>query len=192
MRRRLLVVLALAAGGCLGPRQDPSAFFLLSPMSAPSQDMPLSVTLGVGPVTIPGYLDRSQIVVRLSDNEVAVAESDRWAEPLVEGITRTLEGNLQTLLPGSSFVDYPWYDSDAPAYAIELVFRRFEADPAGVAVLQADWRLTRRDSLVLRGAVSVEEAADSPGRAASVAAQSRALAELGRQIANSIRTAATR
>jgi len=151
----------------------------------------VSVTLGVGPVTIPGYLDRSQIVVRLSENEVALAETDRWAEPLVESITRTLEENLQALLPGSSFVDYPWYDSDAPAYAIELVFRRFEADTTGTVVLQAEWRITRRDSLVVRGSVRLDDAAEGPERAASVAALSRTLAELGRQIANAVRTAAS-
>jgi len=177
------------AAACLNPRGDPSAFFLLSPASPPTNQSPVPVSVGIGPVTIPGYLDRPQMVVRLSDNEIAVSETDRWGEALGESIMRTLEENLTGLLPGSSYVRYPWYPSEAPDYAVALDVRRFEADAGGDVVLEATWRLRRDGAEVGARSVRLSESADAPDRGSAVAAQSRALAELSREIADAVRTA---
>jgi uncharacterized lipoprotein YmbA len=191
MKRMLLLMLVLAAA-CLGPRPDLSAFFLLSPAPAPTGTVPAPVSLGVGPVTLPGYLDRPELVVRVNENEIALSTTDRWAEPLAENLVRTLEDNLSALLPGSTYVDYPWFESRAPEYAVSLDVRRFEADATGAVVLDAAWRVGRGDSQVGGGQERIEEVASGPDRAAAVAAQSRALAELSRRIAASVRGAAGR
>jgi uncharacterized lipoprotein YmbA len=183
-------VVVLAA--CLGPRSDPSAFFLLSSPPAEAAGAAVPVSIGLGPVTLPGYLDRPQIVVRLSDDEIALAEADRWAEPLADNLVRTVEENLAKLLPGSSYVSHPWYAADAPEYAVQLDVRRFEADASGVVVLDATWQLSRGDAPVDRRAARLEEQAAGPGRAAAVAAHSRALAALSREIAAALRRAAGR
>jgi len=188
MRRFLLVGVILAAG-CLGPRADLSAFFLLSSPPTLTEGAPVPVVLGIGPVTLPGYLDRPQIVVRVSENEIALTESDRWAEPLVQNLARALEEDLQRLMPSSSYVDYPWYASSAPDYGISLDVRRFEADAAGRVVLDATWELTADGDAVESRATVIEESASTPDRAAAVAAQSRALAELSREIASAVRRA---
>jgi hypothetical protein len=183
-------LLALAA--CLGPRSDPSAFFLLSSPPADAAGAPVPVRVGVGPVTLPGYLDRPQIVTRISDDELALSEADRWAEPLAANLVRTLEENLAGLLPGSSYVGYPWYAAAAPEYAVALDVRRFEADAGGAVVLDATWRLSRDDAQVDSGAARIEEQAAGSDRAAAVAAHSRALAALSRDVAAAIRSAAGR
>ena len=188
MRRSLLAML-IPLAGCLGPQPDPSAYFLLSPAPAPAESTPVPVILGLGPVTIPGYLDRPQIVVRLSEYEVALAEADRWAEPLGGHFTRTLGENLSMLLPGSSSVEYPWYESEAPDFALSLEVRRFEADAAGGVVLDATWRLSRGSTVVDGGATRIDESASGPERTAAVAAQSRALAQLSSDIAAGVRRA---
>jgi uncharacterized lipoprotein YmbA len=154
--------------------------------------VPAPVSLGVGPVTLPGYLDRPELVVRVNENEIALSTTDRWAEPLAENLVRTLEDNLSALLPGSTYVDYPWFESRAPEYAVSLDVRRFEADATGAVVLDAAWRVGRGDSQVGGGQERIEEVASGPDRAAAVAAQSRALAELSRRIAASVRGAAGR
>lgn len=184
----LLATLVLSA--CLGPRADPSAYFLLAPVPPPATEPPLDVTIGLGPVTIPGYLDRLQIVTRLGDNEVAVSEVDRWGEPLAGSLARTLETNLSALLQGSSYVAYPWYPSEAPDLAVALDIRRFESDAAGAVVLEAGWRLTRSGTVVAGGVASIDEQASAAGQAAAVAAQSRALAGLAAEIARAVRQAA--
>jgi hypothetical protein len=189
MLRPLAVVALLALAACLGPRIDPSAFFLLSSPPPDVTGAPVPVRIGVGPVTLPGYLERPQIVTRVSDDEIALSEADRWAEPLADNVVRTLEENLAGLLPGSSYVGYPWYAAAAPDYAVALEVRRFEADASGAVVLDATWRLSRDDAQVAGSAERIEEQAVGSDRAAAVAAHSRALAELSREIAAAVRRA---
>jgi uncharacterized lipoprotein YmbA len=191
MARVMTIVAVVAAAGCLGPREDTSAFFLLSPTpSGISAITPIDVSVGLGPIELPAYLDRSQIVVRLSDNQVALSDADRWAEPLAANLHRTLEENLANLLPGASFVDYPWYPVEAPDHAVAITFRRFEADTGGTVVLEATWEVTSSGTSSEARATRIEEAATAPDREAAVAAQSRALTRLAEEIAAAVRRAA--
>ena len=189
----VLAVALLALGACLGgPQADPSAFFLLSSPVIEAAGGAVPVSIGVESVVLPGYLDRPQIVTRVSDHEIALAEADRWAEPLATNLVRTLEESLARLLPGSSYVAYPWYAADAPDYVIGLQVRRFEADAAGVVLLEATWALDREGARVDGRAVRLQEQAEGPARADAVAAQSRALADLAREVAAAVRRAAVR
>jgi uncharacterized lipoprotein YmbA len=186
-------ILALALGACIGsPQPDASAFFLLSPAPAEPSASQVPVRIGVGPVTLPGYLDRPQIVTRVSENQIRLAENDRWAEPLGDNIVRAIEANLSTLLPGSTPVPYPWYPSDAPDYTVALAVRHFEADTSGVVVLDATWTLRRSGEQLDGRSLRVEEQVTAPDRGASVAAHSRALAALSREVASGVRRAAGR
>ena len=40
------------------------------------------LTVGVGPVTLPPYLDRPQLVTRAGSNRAVLADFDSWVEPL--------------------------------------------------------------------------------------------------------------
>ncbi|MDH3269897.1 MAG: PqiC family protein [Gemmatimonadota bacterium] len=191
MRRPWLVGPIMLAA-CLGPRSDPSSFYLLNATLQPQQGAAMPVVLGLGPISLPGYLDRPQIVVRVGENEIALAESDRWAEPLPDNLARALEENLSALLPGASFVSYPWYASAAPDYGIEVQVRRFEADSAGEVVLDATWQITQDGGLIERRATLVGESAVGTDRASTVAALSRALGRLGGEIASGVRRAEAR
>jgi uncharacterized lipoprotein YmbA len=193
MARVMTIVAVVAAAGCLSPREDTSAFFLLSPTpSRISAVTPIEVAVGLGPIELPAYLDRSQIVVRLSDNQVALSDADRWAEPLAANLQRTLEENLASLLPGATFVDYPWHAAEAPDHAVAITFRRFEADTAGAVVLEGTWEVTTAGTPAEARATRIEETATAPGSEAAVAAQSRALTRLAEEIAAAVRRAAGR
>lgn len=183
----------VSVGACLGgPQTDPSAFFLLSSTVVEMAGGSVPLSIGIESVTLPGYLDRPQIVTRVSDNQIELAETDRWAEPLSSNLVRTLEESLARLLPGSSYVAYPWYPADAPDYVIGVQVRRFEADAAGAVVLHAIWTLDRGGARVDGRAIQVEEQAEGFTRADAVAAQSRALSELARELATAVRRSAGR
>ncbi|MCB1821939.1 MAG: membrane integrity-associated transporter subunit PqiC, partial [Candidatus Competibacteraceae bacterium] len=67
----------------------PTAFYTLSPLSAslPTAQTSASrsdVTIGVGPVTVPEFLDRPQIVTRTTANRLDVDEFHRWGGSLQE------------------------------------------------------------------------------------------------------------
>lgn len=57
-------------------------------------------TIIVGPVEIPTYLDRQEIVVKRGPNMMHVFKLSRWAEPLQNGIERVLAQNISAISEG--------------------------------------------------------------------------------------------
>ena len=142
-RLLLCLLVCFVPAGCfsLDPKPDPSKFFSLTSLPRAGQTAqdaagtnPLA--LGIGPIKFPGYLDRQQLVTRISQNRFAVAENDRWAEPLEENFSRVLSQNLSILLQTDRIVAHPWPRSRQPAYQVQVEVLRFEpnAEPARRAV----------------------------------------------------------
>jgi len=104
----------IVSAGCLNlgeGTQEATRYYVLSPLSASEMktevlDDQKSVAIGLGPVTFSEYLNRPQIVVRGSGNQLQIAEFARWAEPLVENFSRVLVENLSALLSSDSIVPY--------------------------------------------------------------------------------------
>lgn len=190
-----LAAASLWSGGCspLSPQVDPSRFFMLtSPAETGSNESgaaKLNISLGLGPVTLAPYLDRNQLVTRVGPNEVVLSQIDRWAEPLDQNLTRTLAEDLQVRLGITQVVTHPWYSSAQLDYAVEIDVLRFERDTTGAAELLARWVVVGgSDGEVLEARETrINEPAGSRTVAASVAALSRALERLSREIAASIR-----
>lgn len=70
----LAVVMLGLVSGCslLSPEPDPSRFFVLT-ATTPGEASPTTrgdLVVGVGPTSIPGYLDRNEIVTRISPDEL--------------------------------------------------------------------------------------------------------------------------
>lgn len=197
------ILLWLVAGACgFGPQPDTSTFYVLSSLDemqmpgelepgetlgAPTPDL----AIGIGPIVFPDYLARSALVTRLSDHQVDISNEEWWAEPFPESVQETLVENLSALLGTERFYEHPWHSSTALDYAIELSVSRFERDRLGVVRLMGRWMLkdggTGRE--LLRRKMQLEEPAGSTGTTAAVAAQSRVLARLSREIAAAIRAA---
>ena len=126
----LLCCLAVLSTSACASSPD-SRFYMLAPMqdaavSAPAAAGQRPVSLCVGPVLVPGYLDRLPVCVRDSAHEVTYAEFHRWAEPLEDGISRVLVDNLSQLL-GTARIDvFPW-KTPAPAdYQVRVMLIRFD------------------------------------------------------------------
>ena len=147
-----------------------------------------ALALGIGPIKFPGYLDRQQIVTRISQNRFAVAENDRWAEPLEENFSRVLSQNLSILLQTDRIVAYPWVRSQQPTYQVQVEVLRFEPNAEQVVELWARWSIIDGTNKT----VSVKETyltqpARDKSTEASVAALSETVADLSREIAGAIR-----
>jgi hypothetical protein len=138
-------------------------------------------------VTIPGYLDRPQIVTRLGPEELSVADFDRWSEPLREGVSRTLADNLATLMGTDRISSFPWAKPPAGQVQIVVDVTRFEGVGGTMVILGARWRILGSDGSerVVRQA-SITEAMSAQGYNALVAAMSRALGTLSQQIAAAV------
>lgn len=184
-----VVLVAALVAGCtlLSPRHDPSRFYTLSARvpaaAAPAgRSAPLSVT--VGPVALPTYLDRNEVAVRVSPSELKYALAERWAEPLVQNVTRVLVEDLGNALASDRVASVATAPTVTPDFFLEVVFVRFEADGAGNAKLTARWavRDTGRKILRIRQSQHAREAT-SPTTEGGVDAMSAALGDLAEEIA---------
>jgi len=186
----IATLLALLLGGCLPfSVSPPPKSYLLSAAAPPSTEPPAPVVVGVGPVRIPAYLDRSSIVVRSGDGEVELSAEHRWAEPVRDGIARALAENLAAMIPTDAVVVFPWPGPRTVDYRLTVDVLRFDGAPGRSAVLHARWRLLDRagKELLLRAAV-LQEPIPSFTYPALVTAESRLLASLSRDIAAEIRS----
>lgn len=199
---RALVALLLVAGCLPKPHSDTTRYYVLTAdpttSSAASSLQPLSTPeqplLGLGPVELPGYLDRSELVSRPESNRLQLAEEDRWGEPLLDGFRRVLRQDLEELLDIDRIVPHPFDVRSPPQLVLAVDVRRFEAagSAARRAELVARWTLrTGREGRVLARDRTIvhEPIARNGGRGAEVAALSRALSRLAFTLASAVRLA---
>ena len=180
---------AVIVAGCLSPRADQSSFFVLTALteSESSGTAGAQLSVGVGPVTFPPYLERAQMVTRLGDHEFAINEYARWAEPLRANFTRSVVQNLGLLLGIDRVATYPWWNDRAPDYAITITVARFEPTAAGTVELWCTWEVSNAEgSTLLRERTRVSEPSTDDS-AKRVAAMSRAVEQLSREIAQGMR-----
>jgi hypothetical protein len=192
---RLMLLVAALLAGCA--RSAPIRFYTLSPLTATRQKAdavcqgPTMGTVAVGPTTVPPYLDRPQIVRRLSANELDLLEFHQWAEPLQDSFGRILVENLTALLRDDGIQVRPW-QGPVTAADYRVGVRLIALDNTGddAVVLIAEW-----DILPGEGGESladrrtwIEKKTTGEDIEALVAAQSEALAELSRQMAVELRS----
>jgi len=179
-----LCTLAGLVAGCGSPA---SRFYTLSgtATAAPAAP-PLQVSVAVGPVSVPGTVDRPQIVVNTGANQVEVDEFNRWASPLQSNISRVVAENLVALLGAPWVTQTLGVDSD---FRVAIEVQRFESTPGDSAMLDAAWLVRRvKDGKIETGRTTVREPVAQKGYDALVAAHSRAIGRLSQDIANTVRT----
>jgi len=185
-------VALLVLSGCLG--SPPTQFYLVPSLTSPDTTSPAGqrdLTLGVGPVTVPPYLDRPQIVTRASRAKLVLADLDQWAAPLHDTIARALAENLSLLIPTERVVLSPWQRTIDPDYQVTVEVLQFDRGPGGEVVLAARWSLLDRDGkeLVLRTS-RLSQSAGGADYEAAVTAMGQALEALARDMAATLRSMA--
>lgn len=167
-------------------------YFSLSPVATKAgSDPENSVVLGLGPLRIPEYLNRSQIVTRGIGAELQIDEFSRWAEPLDPSIHRALSVDVDRLLDGVVVVAFPYEAMIRSHVDYRLVgeILRFDSDAAGRIVLETQWVISSVDAeVIVHGQRSRYEArASSAGDPGAIAeAMNQALAKFSRDIAGKL------
>ena len=172
----------------------PSRFYVLSSLTGTGGEPEMAsdkrqVTIGIGPVELPAYLDRQQVVTRVSANELHLAGFDEWAEPLGDNFTRVLIENFSELLSKDLFTIFPFRGPEPIDYQVEVEVFRFDGRLGGDTSLITRWSIFGEDDkkLLLTRKSSFKEATGGPGYEALVAAQSRTVEALSREIAGAIK-----
>jgi uncharacterized lipoprotein YmbA len=187
----------LFIGGCtfMRPQPDRSRFFVLT--SVADADVEASgrtkeesgLGIGLGPLRLPDYLDRPQIVRRVDDNRLAFSELERWAEPLNRNITRVLSQNLSALLDTDRIVEFPSFTSVRMDYELPMEILRFEMGPTGQVHLVVRWAVkeTGRDEVTHAAESRFTQTVEGDRTQAMVAALSKLLSDFSHEAAAEVR-----
>jgi uncharacterized protein len=193
-RRFLLFCLGvLFVLGCAS--SPPTRFYTLSSLQAGGSERRESTSnqglvIGVGPIKFPAYLDRPEIVTRSSSNKITLSEFDVWAGSFEEDFSRALAENLSVLLSTESVTVYPRIHPGFANYQIGVDVIGFDGPLGGDVSLIARWAIFegKERKLVSVHKSTIVEPSGGKGYEAMVAADSRALEKLSREIAEVIKT----
>lgn len=179
----LAVVLTLAA--CGGAAQK--YYQLSADGAAPTGTAGLSV--GVGPIGLPGYVDRAELVFQSAPNEFQVPADAHWTGSLKENVSRVLAADLGWRLHSGNVLSFPWNPGAKLRYQVAVDVSQFHAISGQEAILEVAWRIQTPDgsTTVRRGNGSFHERVVGDGYAAVVAAENQLLAQLADAIAVSLR-----
>jgi len=190
--------IAIALAGCsaitgtiLAPQPDITKFYLLTPDTAASASAATQIAggefaIGLGPIKLPPYLDRPEVVTRAAPNRLELSKSERWGEPLPSAFTNVMERDLAARAGTGRVIIFPWYNTVHVDLQVQIDVYRFETDGNGNAQLSAKWTIL--DSTGKNILYSVETNLTQPSKPGdatdAAAALSRTVADLSGQIAN--------
>jgi hypothetical protein len=185
----LLVLSVVCLSACAG-KSASSTFYVLSSLPQPTVSAAEGTTIGVFPVAMPEYLDRPQIVTRVSENEIKLDEFSRWAEPLKESFTRALVQNLSSLLKTAKVIKTTESIHLPVTLQVWAEVVQFDGSLGGDVVLIVKWGVFEQEGkkLLLGKRSSYKEPTGAASYEAFVAAESRAVAALSREIAEAIQS----
>ncbi|MCK9603751.1 MAG: PqiC family protein [Candidatus Omnitrophica bacterium] len=123
---------AVFLGGCMSVANSPnSRFYMLQAIdenqAVQKFNLEYDAIIGVGPVKIPDYQDRPQIVTRNKDNTLNFAQFDRWGEVLDLGLARLLNADLRIMLPQAKIEMYPWNTAIPVRYQVIVEVAQLES-----------------------------------------------------------------
>jgi hypothetical protein len=175
-------------------QSHPSRFYTLT--SDPGEQGAAAVpaaglAVGLGPVILPKYLDRPDIVQRTSTHELSLAEFDKWSEPLDSMVPRVMSENLSALLGTNQVFVLPQRRTPRLDYEVEVEILRFDAGADGEVVLDVQWEVYggAGDKPLDIQRSAFREPVSGEGYPAIAAAMSRALGRFSADIAAAIRSA---
>ena len=148
------------------------------------------LVLGLGPVNLPDYIDRAEMVEVVGEYEVRFSDIDRWIEPLEGHLQRVLAQNLQLRLQPNALLTYPWFDTERVDLQVEIEADLFVRTPDNEWETAIRWviRDARTNEPLARDRFVLPGRADTIQNGRVIAEQvSVVLAELSGVVANEVR-----
>lgn len=185
----MVLALVISLSGC-APSPDPD-FFILSPLqtndSLAGAAKDKALPLVVGPISLPTYLDRQQIVIRKKGQRLDIREQDRWAEPLATGVSRLLCTDLALLLASPAVQESQHGGLPRGPY-LRLIMELEELDmlAGGGGRLTGRYRVQDQRGKVLINRRSAIERAGKRNMKSQVATLSSLVNQLSQEIAQEI------
>ena len=142
--------------------------------------------IDVLPVAVPAQIDQPELLVRQSDQRVAVLDNERWAAPVAaelrDAFATDLAGTLDT-----RDVHGLAHPPATPVYRIQIDVRRFDSWPGRHALIEADWSVRGDAERALVTCASSASEEVEPGYDALVQGHQRAIGRIADDIAAVLR-----
>jgi uncharacterized lipoprotein YmbA len=184
IRLAVLLTGAVLAGCGSSPK---SSFYTLSTVAQPNQATAAApYTIAIAAVVVPDVVDRPQFVTRSGANELTINEFARWGEPLKWEIPRVIAADLARELDGAYVSIYPQSSISNADFRLQLDVRRFDSLLGEAATVEVVWTVRPLKGTAVNGRSFAREATAGAGYDALVAAHSRALASVSREIAAAV------
>ncbi|MGK2905815.1 MAG: PqiC family protein [Desulfuromonadales bacterium] len=191
-RWSVLLLICMVFSGCIGKKSSEVTYFSLLSMEQMGTTIVAPIEsdfrIGIGPITIPDVLKRTQLVSRDAQNIYRFDEFSRWAGILEKDIAYVLGDNLGDLLGADKIAFFPWMHHFTPTYRVIIDIIQFDGELTGEAILSARWTIADADGKVnLAGGKSVyRQPVEGGDYMGLVKAESQLLAELSRELAQAI------
>ena len=175
---------ALLLTGCGGAKDQ---YFRLS-AAGPATTKLTGVAVGIGPVALPSYVDRAELVFQSGPNQFEIPAKVRWAGPLTDNFAQVLAADVGRRLNSGNVVANPAPGDTRFRYRVSVTVRQFHAVSGQDAILEAAWRVESADTRqVLRhGNASYHSAISGDGYAPVVAAESDLVDQLAASVSRSL------
>jgi uncharacterized lipoprotein YmbA len=185
----LLLALLSCATGCLGGGIPPE-FYTLRPTVPVATAPPGRSEIGIviGPLEIPRYLDRPEIVTQDGAHRLDVWDGHRWGGSLRTDMLRVMSDDLGTLLGTARVAVYPVEPPYPVRHRVLLDVLSFDAILGRSVLLHVRWTLVADapGTAAIHEEFRIEAPVASPSFESLVAAQSAAIGALTREIATRI------
>ncbi len=138
------VCFVLFLSGCISMSSSPTPRFYMLHVGHKNQankkiNIVSNQFIGVGPVKIPEYLNRPQIVTQSKEKMLNFAQFDRWGEPLDLGMVRLIGEDLSVIFPGAKFTLHPWNLSIPVKYQVVVEIVQLDSELDKDLFLAAQW-----------------------------------------------------
>jgi len=187
-KKTILIIIAL---GLLSGCSSKLNFYQLHPESSKKENhakRKQNTIIGIAEVEVAEYLQKPELVTRMSSNRIMVHDKDLWAGSFAKNIQSVIMHNISALLPYYTFLSYPWEEPVNDRYRIYVTIDRFDGYLSGSVTLQGRWSLVNKEkntvlyseaiNYTAQGGKNLDELVDT---------QSRLIDTLCRHIAEKIR-----
>lgn len=185
----LFLCCVLLLTGCIGRKSPEVTYYSLLTMEQLGEVQAIAshpeIRLGVGPISVPESLKRSQLATRQHGNKYAFDEFNRWAGVLEKDLTSVLGDNLGDLLGVEKVGYFPWMHYFKPTYRVVVDVVRLDGALDGEAAISARWAVADADGkeFLAGGKSDYSLPLQGSDYAALVKAESLLVAELSNKIA---------
>ena len=163
-----------------------------------------STRIIVGPINLPAMMDRPQLVLQNANNTVEVYEYHRWANTLKGDVGDVIASNVAQALAISNVWNFAQSTQTNYDYQVLVDVQNIDTQLGGPVVVDVLWTIKSAPTTKSSGKAAtlstssnvlakpimgrslVQEQVTGSGFEAVVAAQSRAFAKVGQEIARSI------